>query len=938
MARFSFASLRVRLIVVFALTAIPFIGLILYMNLEGRQEATSRVKEAALRLARQVSQQQERLIAETRQLLVALAHVPQLSQGDPTVGSEFLAGLREEYPFYTNMGTVAPNGDVICSALPTSGPVNFSDREWFPRVLQTRAFTVSQYLIGRITGKASVVLIHPILDETGTIKAMVFASLDLAWLLQMAEKAHLPADSALTVIDGNGTILCRYPEPEKWVGKQMTELPLIRTILGMQEEGTVEAPGVDGVPRLHAFAPLGRGPETGAFVSVGIASAVAFAEVNRVFLRGFTLLAVVIGMALLAIWWLGGLSILRPVSRLLETTVRLAGGDLAARADLPNETGEIGQLTQAFDQMAESLQRREAERREAGEALRRSEEEAKRLAQENAIMAEIGRIITSTLDIEEVYDRFAERVRKLFPFDRINVNIINSGQGTVTVAHGSGNAVAGRQRGDVFPLAGSATEAVMRSRSGLIVQPENGAEIAVRLPGLLTAFEAGQRSMMVVPLAWKDSVIGCLYFGSTALGVYGKRELDLAGGVGAQIAGAIASAQLFLERTRAEEALKESEKKYRNLVDHALVGVFKTSLSGEIRYVNDALVRMLDFESPQELMANGAWARYSDPDDREAFLGGITLIGRVDGFETQLVTKTGKIKNVLISATREGDALSGMVMDITERKIAEEEIRRLNAELEQRVIHRTAQLDAANKELEAFAYSVSHDLRAPLRSINGFGRILLEDHAGQLDEDGRGALQRVCGAAERMGHLIDDLLKLSRVTRSEMHRDSVDLSATAGTILAELHGAQPEREVEWVLAEGIRCNGDAQLLRLALENLLGNAWKFTAKTAQARIEFGVKAGGRGQGSGVGDQALSGAPGPDPRSPTPVYFVRDNGAGFDMAYADKLFGAFQRLHGTHEFPGTGIGLATVQRIIHRHGGRIWAEGEVGNGATFYFTMA
>jgi len=243
---------------------------------------------------------------------------------------------------------------------------------------------------------------------------------------------------------------------------------------------------------------------------------------------------------------------------------------------------------------------------------------------------------------------------------------------------------------------------------------------------------------------------------------------------------------------------------------------------------------------------------------------------------------------------------------------------RIGAELEEtnRELEETnRQLKATNKELETFSYSVSHDLRTPLRGIDGFSHMLLEDYADELDDEGKDYLWRVRAGARRMGELIDALLGLSRLTRGEMRSETVDLSAMAGEISEDLRRAQPGREVEVLITPDLAAKGDARLLHVALENLLGNAWKFTGEETHAKIEFGAI---RHYG-------------------TPVYYVRDNGVGFDQAYAGKLFGAFQRLHGADEFEGTGIGLATVQRVVRRHGGSIWAEGEVGRGATFYFTL-
>lgn len=370
-------------------------------------------------------------------------------------------------------------------------------------------------------------------------------------------------------------------------------------------------------------------------------------------------------------------------------------------------------------------------------------------------------------------------------------------------------------------------------------------------------------------------------------------------------------------RKETEAARLAAQTRLSDLVTNLPVGVFRI-LGKDIthfREVNPAMVDIFAAASAEELMSRTLQSLFYEAKDWMIYQEHVKGSFRMHTMDLHFRKLDGSdfFGSLTIAAKRSGDGLmfDGILENVTERKRQNEHIQTLN----QHLANRTAELEIINRELESFSYSVSHDLRAPLRAMDGFSSTLLKDYGDILDERGRDRLQRVRSAAQRMANLIDDLLNLSRVSRTGLDWEDIDLSLLAREICAELEQANPQRKVTCHIQPDLHTSGDRRLLGIALTNLLNNAWKFTGQKDFAFIEIGCQEQGEER----------------------VFFVRDNGAGFDMAFAKKLFGAFQRLHDVSEFPGTGIGLATVQRIVHKHGGRIWAESQVGTGTTFYFTL-
>ena len=556
-----------------------------------------------------------------------------------------------------------------------------------------------------------------------------------------------------------------------------------------------------------------------------------------------------------------------------------------------------------------------SERKHAEETLQLSEQSARRTAEQLQIVNRIGVKISAGLDFEPLMHTIYEQCQQIGDTDTFYIALYDETTGIVSFPFnykdGERCIFAAFNTRETPGLAGY----IIQSRQTLYIQDESyipAGIIPIRQPGLQS------HSFVGVPLILNDRVVGILSLQSYTPNAYSPEQIQTLELLATQVAIAIQNSQLY-EQVQSESNLANA------LIDNLPGGVGLIDRQGRLLRWNKFAENAIHY-SPGEIQDLNFSAVF--PEGEQARLQDLIAQGFAGlrlTVEIQLITKYGEKIPFFATGTRVqiGSEIYLLVilLDITERKQAEEEIRQLNLELEQRVRNRTAQLEASNQELEAFSYSVSHDLRAPLRALSGFSEILSQKYGASLDEDGKQYLAHIQEASQRMKELIDALLELSRVSRKVVDVRQVDLSKIAREIMAEFQRGMPQRVVEVVIADGLTVQGDTHLLRNVMQNLLDNAWKFSMKCTRAKIEVGVFEQARAD-NGLMEK---------------VYYVRDNGAGFDMAYADKLFAPFQRLHKVNEYPGTGVGLSTVQRIINRHGGRVWVQASPDHGASFFFTL-
>lgn len=968
------------------------IAVLIGLNICGdyRQEIAEE-SSTAFRHARNVAAQTAHFNQQSFETLQELARRPAIRAMSTTpcdtVFDHFLAANKS----YANLLLDNADGDVICNA--ANGP-NLkglvTHRPWFKRLMATGKREVGDPTVGRVVGRWIAALAEPVVDDAGKVRGALVFTVDL-WNYQL----HLDRDFKdslflVTVLDSQGAVVARSREPDRWVGKKV-QLPF-EAIRAVKAGDTGLVSDVDGLEQLYGHAPV---PGTDWVVLVSSPKSVVSAEVWERIKFELTLGGSMIALLFIAAF-LVAKRIQAPIKAISHAAEAVGDGRFDVRLPEAGGNRELSILAQKFNRMVEQRNAAETRQAQATVDLAASEENLRLIADNvpaiityldtNLRYRFINQRFTETFGLrtQDVYGKHLREVLGENVYRAVEANVAKALSGNPVTIERSQTLPSGEVRyfesrliphlsenqsiDGLYALTLDITERnralaqlrlaanvfdnaaegilitdkddniVSANRSFTEITGYSAQEAIGKNPSLLSS---GRQAPAFYDEMWASINATGRWWGEVwdrrksgesyceslsicairdergAIANYCAIFADITDRKIAETELVELNAELEARVAQRANAVARSQHLLKAIVDHSSAMIALRDLDWRYILVNKAWAAAIG-KTPAEVEGKTVRELFQPPvcDKLEADNRLVAKNRSAHEFEDVIPEVTGErtrltVKFPLFEPDGSMYAIGSVSTDITSRKQWEIQIGRLNDELQQKA----AELAGVNQELETFSYSVSHDLRAPLRSIAGFGKILLKENYEQLDAAGRDHLQRIIAASARMGQLIDDLLKLSRIMRQPLAIELVDLSAVAREVIDTLAKEHPERRVEVGIEPDLAVRADPSLMRVVVDNLIGNAWKFSGKSAQARIDVG---------STIRDGAT-------------VFYVRDNGAGFEMTYADRLFHAFQRLHGADQFEGTGIGLATVERIIRRHGGRIWAEGKVNEGATFYFTL-
>lgn len=904
-----FSSLRARLLFLVLIAIVPALGLICYTASVQRQEATTEVKANLMRLAKFAAANQNQALEGSRQLLIAIAQIPEIQQGDWEECNQLLGNLLQQYRTYSVLGVLDAQGDSRCSGLPMAVSINAADRAYFQQAIKKQGFAIGDYQIGRVTRKATVNVGYPLFDRAGGLTGVVLAGLDLAWLNELAAQAELPPGSILNVVDRNGTILVRYPDSPNLVGKAFPETALMQAILA-QEEGTIETEGFDGINRIYAFTALETDNQShGVHVMIGIPHSVALQDANQLLARNLTGLGLVTILALVAAWLGSDLFLLRYVQSLVHTTEKLHRGKFSARTGLPYTLGELGQLAAAFDRMAEGLEQREEAIAQLNQDLRRRVNELQALFD----------VIPISIAIAE--DATCHRVKLNPAFCKI-LQISRNGNASMT------------------PPAGEAKPGYTILREG---QALADAELPLQL--------AAARGVEV-----KDAEIDIIRSDGKKFNLYGYAAplFDEQG----ETRGAVSAFLEITERKRIERQLRflaeasrvlASSLDYQTTLDN-ITGLVVPDLADwcalyiwesttlnlmAVQGTPDKIQQVREYDAsypcdPQDRYHPLVRVLYSGQSELKENVTDVDLEAIAQSPEHLASLQALNIKSfICLPLLARGQTLgilalvyseSGRHYSPADLTLAEEVSYRAvlaidNARLYQ--VSETARTTAqqANRIKDNFLATLSHELRTPLNGILGWSQLLQK--GGLNEQTSAKALATIERNAKAQVQLIEDLLDISRIIQGKLRLDvrPVDLMAV---VEAAIDSVKPTAEARNIRLQTILdpaagpISGDPDRLQQVLWNLLSNAIKFTPKGGRVqvrleRINSHVEVAVSDTGKGISQDFL------------PYVFER-------FRQADS---SITRAHG-----GLGLGLAIVRNLVELHGGTIQvaSPGE-GQGTTF-----
>ncbi len=886
-----------------SLAMIPVVGLEVASSLQQRREAAAEAVDRVLSLANLAATTERDLLHETNQLLAALALLPSIQHADADACNEILAGILELHPYTANLGLINREGDLLCSALPFTPPINLSDRAYFQRVLQSRAFAIGDFQVGRVTGIPNINAGYPVLDPEGDLQSVVFAAIDLTWVNLLAENARLPEGSTVTSIDTRGVILAHFPDPDTWISKSMADTPLFAAVSTQVGEGIVEEVGIDGVDRLYGYTPLLEGEGEELYLIVGIPISVVFDEANRSLAQGLIGLTVIV-MVGFAVALVGSeVFLMRDIKKLVNAAHQMAFGDLKVRADPASATSEFGELAQAFNAMAVSLQVRVEDLEQTEDRLRRINRSLKVLSASNQMVVRSGdeeSLLKRTCDIlvedggyRMAWVGFAETDKKksVRPFAQ------SGSEDGYLETLGITWADTERGRGPTGTAIRTGEPSLARH---ILTDPAFE-------PWREQALKSGYQSLLSLPLNNNGVTFGALNIYSNEPDAFDEEELGLLDELASDVSYGVLSLRNEVNRKQAVEEIRRLKEFNENIVQTITDGIMLEDAGNSITFVNPAAARILGYDA-DELIGLSSTVIIS-PDSLEIVqkMNERRHARFTDQYEVELIRKDGGKVIALVSANPrfEGDRFAGSLVafaDITALRLGE----------------RKAQLRDRLAVVGEMAAGIAHDFNNILGGIILYSQLLLKRLS--LPEDDQKRLEMIGQQASRGADLVGQILDFSRKTIMERH--PLDLSQLLLELKPLLERTLPENIRLEYRFEGdeYTANADPTRMQQIVMNLVINARDAMPEGGELRFEL------------ERIQVQSGMPFRDvPPGEWVRLTVADTGSGIPEEILPRIFEPFFTTKPVGE--GTGLGLAQVYGIVRQHDGYIDVVSKLEQGTSF-----